>query len=485
MLASGGRLTGLLRQFQTTSTLRAPLGRLRGLLTMQAGFKVQMAGRVRGSLARLRGYAYTFPSGGLPPAATVSGTVTGMWYESHVVSGVDTLIITLANDTWVAAGATFNAQRAAIRDGVVAATSPANGWNALRSTIPVTAVVRTSDTVVTITLPALATYSVAANETLTVTIPGTAVSGGNAIGALPTLTITEGAPATSAPRHMYFNSLEPGAGSVGTNPNYLMTDDFSRGDWYLVDYDTASATGGFLQVAGWGGNIYENPITPPGAIVGGGVGLHGRPYAASSGYMDGTPGGRNMAEHGFVGGTSVDEAYFRIYFQCQPGYVGGHEKQFDFTRGFGTGQLVALSYIQGSNVVNYISYLHQDDGVLSQPGNGWMTANQAPAVSPIVNGHWYFLEMHVRLNTPGTYNGLFEMWMDDCGTTGRTGPATPTLRTRYTDVLYRSAGESAVHLGGIWIENWANPGSTGIEYYANIIVSRTGPIGFAPFPENQ
>ena len=290
----------------------------------------------------------------------------------------------------------------------------------------------------------------------------------------------------SAPRDIYFNSMEPGAGKTGTNSNYLMTDDFSRGAWYELNYDDAVAIDStFANVCGWGGNIYD-PITPPSASVSGGVGLHGRTYAATSGYLDGTIGGHNMAEHGFSGSTHVTESYFRLYFQRQSDYNGGHEKMFDFTRGFGTGQMVALAYNYfGTGQIRGIPYLHQDDGVASQPGNGWFLSNQAPIVYTN-SGSWYCVEMHIKLNTPGVWDGLWEMWLDDMGIDGRSGPATPTLRSQYTDVLYRNSGsEASVDIGGIWIENWANAPTTGTTYYSNIIVSKTGPIGFAPFPENQ
>jgi hypothetical protein len=139
-------------------------------------------------------------SGGTPPAsAALTGTSTSGWYESEVVSGGDTVIVTLTNDTWVAAGSLFDAQRRNILDGIVAASSPTNGWNNSRSSLAVTNVVRTSDAVATITLGALASYSVTASETLTVTVPGSALSGGNAVVALPSLMISEGAVPTFDP----------------------------------------------------------------------------------------------------------------------------------------------------------------------------------------------------------------------------------------------------------------------------------------------
>ena len=50
-------------------------------------------------------------------------------------------------------------------------------------------VTRTSATVVTITLPAFPTCDITVNETITVTVPATAVASGGAIVATPTFLI--------------------------------------------------------------------------------------------------------------------------------------------------------------------------------------------------------------------------------------------------------------------------------------------------------
>jgi hypothetical protein len=87
--------------------------------------------------------------------ATLSGTATASITEADITAGGKTIILTLTGDTWVASGTAFDAQRQAIIDGLVSAQSETDGWNNTRPNIPVTAVVRTSDTIVTITLPAL------------------------------------------------------------------------------------------------------------------------------------------------------------------------------------------------------------------------------------------------------------------------------------------------------------------------------------------
>lgn len=175
----------------------------------QSGVRAADLTTSRDYLYQLDGDASPEPEAGGGTSATVNGTtqVTGPFSagasaaltgtagdgatEAEIVAGGQTLILTLTGDTWVAAGATFDAQRQAIIDGLDSAQAEAAGWDAERSNIPVTAVVRTSDTVVTITLPALAGYEITAHETVTATIPAAAlVTSASPIVASPTFQIT-------------------------------------------------------------------------------------------------------------------------------------------------------------------------------------------------------------------------------------------------------------------------------------------------------
>lgn len=124
--------------------------------------------------------------------AALTGTALPSLKEGQVVAGGRTIIITLSGDQWVAAGATFDAQRQNIIDGLDSDGAEATGWNTIvrDSALQVTDVVRTSDTVVTITLPAAASYDVTANETVTATVPATALTGATELVAAPTVTIT-------------------------------------------------------------------------------------------------------------------------------------------------------------------------------------------------------------------------------------------------------------------------------------------------------
>lgn len=124
-------------------------------------------------------------------SAAISGTIVSSATEAQIVSGGLTLIITLTLDTWIAAGAaSFDLQRQNIINGVTSAQSEATGWNLVPKALQsVAGVVRTSDTVVTITWDAFPTYNITAQETITVTVPGTALVGAVSIVATPTFTV--------------------------------------------------------------------------------------------------------------------------------------------------------------------------------------------------------------------------------------------------------------------------------------------------------
>lgn len=132
-------------------------------------------------------------------AAALTGTIIGA-KQANIVTGGNTIILTLTSDTWVASGATFNAQRQAIINGLTSAQAEAHGWNAeVRDKEVVGAVVRTSNTVVTITLTAAASYLITAQETITVTIPSAALTSlGASLAATPTFVVSTGIGGISA-----------------------------------------------------------------------------------------------------------------------------------------------------------------------------------------------------------------------------------------------------------------------------------------------
>ncbi len=134
------------------------------------------------------------------PQVVVTGSVTPTATESDIAAGGDTIIITLTGDIWVTVGANFDAQRQNIIDGLNSNMSEVAGWNAeVRDKEVVGAVVRTSDTVATITLTAAASYSIALDETITVTVPGSAFQTGGTVIATPTFEVEADPPTPIQP----------------------------------------------------------------------------------------------------------------------------------------------------------------------------------------------------------------------------------------------------------------------------------------------
>jgi hypothetical protein len=123
-------------------------------------------------------------------SVALTGTCLDGLEETNYVAGGKTTILTLTDDTYVAAGATFNATRAAIIAGCDSGGAEAAGWDAeLKADTAVTAVVRTSNTVCTITWPANANYNITKSETVTVTVPAAALTGNAALVAAPTFSL--------------------------------------------------------------------------------------------------------------------------------------------------------------------------------------------------------------------------------------------------------------------------------------------------------
>lgn len=116
---------------------------------------------------------------------TTSGTSSGD--GSATTSTVDPWVSVLIE---LKPSTPFANARSAIASGLDSAQSEATGWDAkVKPNIPVANVVRTSNTVCTITLQAQSDYNITATETITATIPAAALSGGAQIVATPTFTI--------------------------------------------------------------------------------------------------------------------------------------------------------------------------------------------------------------------------------------------------------------------------------------------------------
>ena len=152
-------------------------------------------------------------SAGLVPddtAASISAALTGTAAdgatEAQIVSGGETIIITLTGDTWVATVGADNAITDALIAGIDSGSAEAAGWDAVvKANMVFGDITRDSTTQVTVLLAAESTYSITANETITVTIPASALTAATEITATPTFVITAGGVATILPIIMNYN----------------------------------------------------------------------------------------------------------------------------------------------------------------------------------------------------------------------------------------------------------------------------------------
>lgn len=268
-----------------------------------------------------------------------------------------------------------------------------------------------------------------------------------------------------APLHLFFNSLE--AGMNGSNPNFRLTDDFSRGFYFIT---TANPV---IGNAGWNGTPFGSP-DPQGTNFGrAGAGVNGG-WCVSNGGHSGIGQAAAMADHEFS--AVAMEIYCRFMIKCQADCRYGQEKGFTWNRGpAGVGGIFFGSMFYGGSgssisVEPHFYSINQDANLGQNQGNDL-------AVGPnVAGGPWFMMEWHLKLN--GNGSDLVEMFGDPCGATGMTHPASPTLRLRYTNASLRPGGDSTSTFRSVWWENWANPASQGEMLQDQLSVSITGPIGF-------
>jgi hypothetical protein len=176
--------------------------------------------------------------------------------------------------------------------------------------------------------------------------------------------------------------------------------------------------------------------------------------------------------------NSYSELYMRHYRKFSSGFQFGQEKYWTINP--------CCAGIGGIKFAQHFTFPGGGSGqlILNVPAED---ANRNQNITSInfTGGNWYYIEIHVKLNTPGVADGVWEMWSDNCGADGRgcTGPG--TLRARHTNIMWRKAGDNS-QMGSIWLENWSAPlqygaqyPSAGEEYYDQIKVSRVrvGPAG--------
>jgi uncharacterized protein YjdB len=191
-----------------------------------------------------------------------------------------------------------------------------------------------------------------------------------------------------------------------------------------------------------------------------------------------------------AGTANYREIYWRVYVRYQPGWVGGGADKLSRAQVFASSnwaQAMAAHVWSGSNSSTY-NYLALDPAsgtdnagnLLTTTYNDfahWRWLGAAQSATPIFDaqhvGQWYCVESHVRLNTAGNSDGVFEVWING------------SLEARSTGLNWVGS-YSAYGINSVFLENYWNAGAPVAEdrYLDNFVVSTQpiGCVGSAPPP---
>ena len=286
------------------------------------------------------------------------------------------------------------------------------------------------------------------------------------------------------------------AADMGHHPGATMTASFNCGQTTITLNSTAdlpSNTGAdIITSTPWriaDANGYGEAITWTGKTVTQLTGVQVGPQfggacqgpIAKGGWV-GLEGSVNIAEHAFnPSAGNISELYMRWYYKASTGYVWGAEKGITINNGaLGDGGIHfgGFAFRGCGSLPDTIAFI--DFASPGYKGNQCQTTNISNI--SILSGHWYFFEMHIKLNTFGLNDGVAEIWANDCGTSnsGQNCGSAPVLRLQKTDVNWNRSSSSD-YITRLWWEGWANAASCcGNEYLDNIKVSKVGPLGFSP-----
>jgi hypothetical protein len=206
-----------------------------------------------------------------------------------------------------------------------------------------------------------------------------------------------------------------------------------------------------------------------------------------------------MALHGFYpNNATYNELWFRMYLRLLPGYVSNNnQKFFSYIRSafnggidYGGGPTRDLRQMFASPQWD-CSFDNYQNPLVGPGADGWCYLNQNQGNKLLVTPgtHWFYVEWHIKLNTFNQRNGIWELYIDDCGTTGVCS-GSPTRRAFYDNVGWKGGSTFNGSIGSMWMDIWGNPADVGTLYFDNLVVATTGPIGFVgssgalPAPQN-
>ncbi len=182
-----------------------------------------------------------------------------------------------------------------------------------------------------------------------------------------------------------------------------------------------------------------------------------------------------------AGTARYTDLYWRLYLRLQPGWTGGGGDKLSRALVLASPQWAeAVVAPVWSGKKKDRNYLLVDPASGTDARGDLMTTkyNDTPRIrflglapsrtaifADASAGRWHCIEAHVRLNTPGVADGVFELWIDDAAEARR-------------DRLNWRGEYTAYGLNALFVENYWNRGSPARQerYIDNLVVS-TSRIG--------
>jgi hypothetical protein len=178
-----------------------------------------------------------------------------------------------------------------------------------------------------------------------------------------------------------------------------------------------------------------------------------------------------------AGTANYREIYWRFYLKYQPGWAGGGGHKI--TRAFGFGSPTSWAQTMFGHVWSgaraHINYLVLDPASGTDlagnlvttayndfPNMRWLgvARSSTPIFDAAHVGSWYCIEAHVKLNSAGQSDGVFDLWINGNAEASRTG-------------LNWLGNFSAYGINALYLENYWNNGSPAAQerYFDNFVVS--------------
>lgn len=170
------------------------------------------------------------------------------------------------------------------------------------------------------------------------------------------------------------------------------------------------------------------------------------------------------------------EVYWRVYVRHEPGWEGNPAKLAratcmaanDWSQGFiahvwgGKGDALCIDPATGIRDSRKVTDRYNDFAHLKWLG---LRDGQTPLFAPAESGRWVCIESHIRLNTPGQSDGVFELWVDG------------KLEAARSDLDWHGSWNDYA-INAVFLENYWNSGSVKRQarWFDNFVISAR-PIG--------